>query len=547
MAGNKESLQKLDQTTSLKSKMIFRTYQFLLEWRNKFLFSNMLVLYDYILMRNHEIIQNKELRLRAYLSGSFDIMTHNMNNIKSIYHDYVESAVKLEQTSVDLNEVLKIAKSRQDSRDVMASILPALNKVSIGSASMVRERRSRNSKPQSDKNNSIKYDLKILKLNTEYPGMDQSAGRHVFVNILEGDERGTSDYQKVRIPVLLVLSAQALLSNWNYVCYLLMIIYTFANGGLNGFIYANAIIIFVLVEDNMPGIVFWKTCFFNTATAFWMKQLLNGFISQLVDNQILTISTKDYFQIYSQLLFGSASFFFEILIMIAIMVELVLLDEIGFKKKKMIECEDSNESYIRMKINKIFELRESEKFKVYISYLKALFEGTKLGSTTDATQTMSKDRKKSQKKAILVPKPSEEDKEDIKIDEVIDYEHKRNMKKTEVLKDTIKEIEHNIFIKSFGKVTEENRKSFSWKLFTVYVRSDYRESKAWHRSESSAQLHLDGDHDLHDRLHRGDVGRHAVLRRPGRAGVDREPEHDLLAGRRHHHHDHREVHLQEKS
>lgn len=451
--------------------MIFSVYKFLLNWRNKFLFSNMLVLYDHILMRNHEIVQNKELKLRDFLSGTFDIINHNLSNIKSVYHDYVEYAVRMEYPSVDLQDVLKVAKARQDSRDVMTSILPVINRASIsGAMSMVRERRGRQTKVAIDKKNlTAKFDLKILKLNTEYEGMTEEDGRHIFYNILEEDERVTKDYQKVRVTTVLILLFQAIISNWHYICYMLMLIYTFVNGGLIGFIYANSIIVFVLVEENLPGIVFWKTCFFNTATAFWMKQLLNGFINQLVNSEITTRSTLDFFAIYSELIFGSASYVFEIVIMIAIMIELVLLDELGMKKKKKIEFEDTNESFIRMKINKIFALRENEKFNFYVSYLNALYEGTKLGSTDDQ-KTLTKDRKKSAKKGgSLGMKGSENEKDEIKIEEVIEYEQKRNMKKTEVYKETIKEIEKNIFMNSFGKVTEENRKSFKWQLFTVYV------------------------------------------------------------------------------
>jgi hypothetical protein len=461
---------KLSQTSSLKSKIIFKSYQFLLEWRNKFLFSNLITLYDYILMRNHEIIQNKELRVRTYLAGSFDIMVHNLNNIKNIYHDYVDFVVKQDQVSVALQDVLKIAKSRQDAKDVMNSIIPALKHVTFGSASMVRERRGKVAKTSQAerKANTNNFNLKILKLNTEYPGMEASEGRHVFYSILEEDELTTDNYRKVKILVFLKLLFQATLSNWHYICYLLMIIYTFVNGGLNGFIYANSIIVFVLVEENLPGIIFWKTCFFNTAIAFWMKQLLNGFISQLVESQIFTKGTQEYFKMYSDLIFGSASSLFEIVIMIFIMVELVLLDELGMKKKKMIEYEDTNESFIRMKINKIFEIRESEKFNFYVKYLYALFEGTKLG--TDQGTSLTKEKKRQSKKVLsLLGKQAEADKDEIDIEEVIEYEKDRNNTKTDSLNKTIKVIEQNIFIKSFGKVTEENRKSFTWQLFTVYV------------------------------------------------------------------------------
>lgn len=446
----------------------------LIKLKNRFLFSSMLVLYDYVLLRNREIIQNKQIKLRPYLAGHLDIIETNLKNIKDIYQSFIESAVKREITTVELEEVSKIAKSKQDIRDAMV-FMPNLTVPSnvINSHTLVRKRtrgRAIGKIENSGRSRIQNYDLKFLTLNTEYPDIGEDEERHGFFNILAEDEKVTNDYQKVVFRVLITLFAQAFISNWHYICYIVMIIYTFANGGLNGFIYAGAIIVFVLVEENLPSIVFWKMCFFNTAIAFWMKLLLNVFIQQLVDAGITTSDTRKYLQRISNFMFGSASYAFEILIMIFILVELILIDEMGFKKKQMIDCEDTNESFIRMKINKVFVLKENEKFEKYTLYLKAQYEGMKLGNDLNTIKTKTK---RSQKKTISSSKgfANEPEKDEINIDDVIEYEQKQNNKDTEILRGTIKEIEKSIFIKSFGKISEENKKSFLWQLFTVYVAS----------------------------------------------------------------------------
>ena len=70
---------------------------------------------------------------------------------------------------------------------------------------------------------------------------------------------------------------------------------------------------------------------------------------------------------------------------------------------------------------------------------------------------------KIQKKNISISKKGgKEERDDINIEEVLSYEQDQYKKKGEELKETIKVIEKNIFIKSFGKFTEENAKSFRW-------------------------------------------------------------------------------------
>lgn len=445
----------------------------LIRLRNRFLFTSMLVLYDYVLLRNREIIHNKQIKLRSYLAGHLDIIDTNLKNIKDIYQSFIESAVKREITTVELEEVSKIAKSKQDLRDAMV-FLP--NLLAPGNAfnshTLVRKRtrgRTQGRSEGSGRSQIQNFDLKLLTLNTEYPDIGDHDERHSFFNILAEDEKATKDYQKVVLRVYLTLLAEAVLSNWHYICYTLMIVYTFLNGGFNGFIYSGAIIVFVLVEENLPSIVFWKMCFFNTAIAFWMKLLLNVFIQQLVDAGLTTDDTSKYLQRISNFMFGSASYMFEIMIMIFILIELILIDEMGFKKKKMIDCEDTNESFIRMKINKVFVLHETEKFEKYTLYLKALYEGMKLGSDAGSLKSKSKRSQKKQVSGASKGGVGEPEKDEINIEEVIEYEQKRNNKNTEILRGTIKDIEKNIFIKSFGSITEENKKSFIWQLFTVYV------------------------------------------------------------------------------
>jgi hypothetical protein len=504
--------------------MIFGTYTFLKNLRNNFLFSNVLALYDHVLSRNAEITSNKQVMLRAYLSGHLEFIDSNIKHIREIYQTYIEQAVKSEYQAVELPDVSKIAAFRRDQRDpvgnIMANQEPASSGLRpMGTSSMVKQRSRGRSISKSDmkkKADETNFDLKIVQLNTEYHNMPSNELRHEFSNMLKEYETVTDNFQKVKVRVILIMACQALLSNWHYVCYFLMILYTFLNGGINGFIYVGAIIIFVLVEEDLPSIIFWKMCFFNTATAFWMKLLLDVFVQQLVSASQTTGDTKTYIDRISRFFFGKTAYTFEIFIMIFILIELILIDEMGFKKKKMIDFEDMNESYIRMKINKIFALREREKFKSYVSYLKALYDGMQLGATegSNVNKRTKKGLKLKQSPPLKLRSGSqilEGEKDEINIDEVIEYEQNRSNAKTEVLKETIKDIEKNIFINSFGRVTEENKKSFLWQLFTVYVILSKIEQEAWNRFKSTFEPLTYGYLDLHHFLYRSHVRRNTGL------------------------------------
>ena len=488
----------MTQTSSLKSKMIFEVYQFLLNMKNKFLFQSVLSLYDYTLLRNNEIVYNKEINIRNYLTGDYDIMEENLKEINKVYRDYTEDAIRQNYNSVQLEDVLKRTNLGKDIGAVY-NVLPLVNNM-LNGASFAREvqrpfvqlrTRSRGKSSASvikDKGEegqgtdlkTKRYDFKMIQLNTDFKQATPTDGKHVFFNMLAGDEISTENYQKINIKVISFLTFQALLSNWHYICYMTMILYTFINGGILGFFYSSALIILVLVEEGMPGILFWKMCFINSAIGFSGKLGIRVFAEKLVQVNIMKNSTRAYINNISTVFIGSSSYIFEIFIMIFILIQLILSDELGYKPKGIIDFEDTNTAYIRMKINKIFALRENEYFGTYKLKLEALYKSIK---EIDNEVVNKKNIIKSQKKQVVnqtkknifsffkatAAKISERD--EIDITEVIEFERSQNNKKTEILEETIKIIEKTIFIKGFGNFSEENKKSFRWKLFSVYVNS----------------------------------------------------------------------------
>jgi hypothetical protein len=459
----------------LKAKFIFQFYQTLLALRNGPMFQNLLGLYDFILMRNKELVNENEIKIKSYLTGELEFITRNLNNITKIYQNYIEDAVRQEYTTVELSDVTKKFVIKRDASNPMN--LPDLMSTIVNMPTLkVNPRLARRKvvDPATMLSNPThtKYDFKILKLNTE--------GQHVFYNLLAGDEIATKDYQKLKVRVILFLVFEALISNFHFICYFLMILYTFINGGINGFIFSALLILFVVVEEHLPRMLFWKLCFFNSVFGFTMKIVLKSLVERMGADGAKLLNNKsqlDFIAIIRNIAIGSTAYDYEIVLLIVLLIQLIFVDELGFKIKHMIDFEDTNMAYIRMKINKVFNMREKDRFKTYELYLTALYESIKNVEGLEDKRTKlirTGNRKNSVNLNLASNDRQDEEKDEISITDVIAYEEEQNNKKLTLFMATIKKIERYIFIKSFGKFSEENKKSFRWNIFTVYVRAVYR-------------------------------------------------------------------------
>jgi hypothetical protein len=510
---NKESLQKLTQTSTLKAKFIFQFYQTLLNLRNGPMFQNLLGLYDFILMRNKELVNDNEIKIKSYLTGELDFITRNLNNITKIYQNYIEDAVRQEYSTVELSDVTKKFAVRRDSTNPMS--LPDLMST-ISGLPMLKPNPRLARRKATDPLTAItnpshtKYDFKILKLNTE--------GQHVFYNLLAGDEIATKDYQKLKVRVILFLVFEAFISNFHFICYFLMILYTFINGGINGFIFSALLILFVIVEEHLPRMIFWKLCFFNSVFGFTMKIVLKSLVERMGDGVggakiFSSNSTIEFIAIIRNIGIGSTAYDYEIVLLVVLLIQLIFVDELGFKVKHMIDFEDTNMAYIRMKINKVFNMREKDRFKTYELYLTALYESIKNveGMEDKRSKMIRSTNRKNPVNLNLASSELEVEKDEISITDVIAYEEEQNNKKLNLFMATIKKIERYIFIKSFGKFSEENKKSFRWNIFNVYVRPSNEVKEAGNRLLTFAQLHPRCHYDLRNGPHRQDERRHAEL------------------------------------
>lgn len=185
-----------------------------------------------------------------------------------------------------------------------------------------------------------------------------------------GDEINTKGFSILKTRVVLYMLLEVIISNWHIICYLGMIIYCFVNGGFSGFIFIMLLIIFVVVDEGYPSLIFWRLAFFNSCLSLLLKLLvLEQFMERSKYMQrSADVLIKDNNRFWSfqlcYLLIGSARDQADSYVIILIIIQLILLDEMGIKKKKVTEFEDTSSAFIRMRLNKVFEIRYLEKFKM---------------------------------------------------------------------------------------------------------------------------------------------------------------------------------------
>ena len=90
-----ENVQKLNQLAPAKVKLIYYFYRVMVEIKNDFIFYGILDLYDFICLRNQEIVSPKEadINIRRYLYGDFGMMKNTIGSIKKVYSDYAKEVI----------------------------------------------------------------------------------------------------------------------------------------------------------------------------------------------------------------------------------------------------------------------------------------------------------------------------------------------------------------------------------------------------------------------------------------------------------------------
>jgi len=89
-----------------------------------------------------------------------------------------------------------------------------------------------------------------------------------------GDEINTKGFSILKTRVVLYMLLEVIISNWHIISYLGMIIYCFVNGGFSGFIFIMLLIIFVVVDEGYPSLIFWRLAFLNACLSLLLKLLV---------------------------------------------------------------------------------------------------------------------------------------------------------------------------------------------------------------------------------------------------------------------------------
>lgn len=140
--------------------------------------------------------------------------------------------------------------------------------------------------------------------------------------------------------VILYLGLELLISNWHILCYLGFVFYCFSSGGAAGFAFIILLVSFVFVEESYPSLIFWRLAFFNACFASLLKLIVfQIWLDELEEkkktanpgaaNAPKTTSFKTFH--WSYMLLGESNINIDSVVIILIIIQLVLLDEMGLK------------------------------------------------------------------------------------------------------------------------------------------------------------------------------------------------------------------------
>ena len=529
-----EQIKRLKQNALFKTKAIFFFYRMILKLKNKYMFMNVLGLYDYICHRNKVIVKNMldpTVNLRLYLSEDFQKIKKNVKAIKKIYENYADDVIRNKPRKIipgKIIEIYKRNKERAEKNLVASSNSSRYRKIKIvnpkrrntrNSSDFVLHKRDSQllfgnrrrpsnvfdlfSSPQAKQieylmNAHKQYDFKIVKLDTEKC--------HQFYKVRVGDEINTEEFTVLKWRVVVYLIFEVIISNWHNFCYILLGSYCFVSGGFSGFFFIVLLFCFVLIEENYPSLRFWKLCFMVLAVSLFMKLMTTSLLIKTGGEKLGQDNSRSKLLQTSKILLGRSYLSYDCIILIMILIQLVLLDEMGLKHEKVTENEDTSTAFVRMIMNKVFEVRYMENFKMKELYLKALnkcaeqrqsneFFGLQNKAQDGRRNSRAKDtfvpqsgllrRMRRRRQDILgmqaqktrdllnikqiKPKVPDEAEEEITVEEMIKYEKELRYKSLRSL-DDIKKLIQKMFLDSFQNINQKNKKSFFWQNFSIYSR-----------------------------------------------------------------------------
>ena len=151
-------------------------------------------------------------------------------------------------------------------------------------------------------------------------------------------------------------------------------------------------------------------------------------------------------------------------------------------EEKLKNSEDTSTAYIRMILNKVFNIREQLNFRKRELYLTALFNSVSSDGPIAAEKPkmvrrlalpMNPERMRIVNPKMNVPpalvRVTETDGEKINLRGVIQYERDLRNKTFRKFMKTAKQID-SIFMRSFSYFNTKNLKSFRWSVFSIYSR-----------------------------------------------------------------------------
>jgi hypothetical protein len=194
------------------------------------MFDNTLTLYDFIMIRNRYIIPDFRVNIQAYLTGNYTEMSQNIMVIRKVYEKYAEhvkrwDSKKFMKENIVFPTKFKPAVKVEDPAEEDYSPRKKQNQ-NILDDSDAQDKPDGMFLNHRYKKNYVWDPEKIDESNLEEVKLIET-GKNVFINLLTDDEFVTKGYTLVTWRIVLKLVLEVIVSNWNVITYILMLLYTF--------------------------------------------------------------------------------------------------------------------------------------------------------------------------------------------------------------------------------------------------------------------------------------------------------------------------------
>ena len=303
-----EEISLPKEKISLRMKIL----SFLQSKKDKYLFSNSLNLFKFVLEKNCNIVGNQTIALTDYMFNKFEKLERTLN-----YLEHLQA------------KLLKMLKHKLRNPDVLQELNSSetyFEKFFLNLYDDIQE----SLKSELPTGGYIQKDYGNGKL------MIQQPNNEGFLDLKEFDYESMKPGDKPSIFLILMNILQVLLSHWDIICYIFIICYFYWNTGLICVLLPGFFFGFLMIEEKNAKTISWGflMLFFLTIALFKMIFSIKG--NENSENSVHLIFGENF------------AFYYEFFLIIIISIQINLLKMKGLDKYVISENENIYQTFLRV-------------------------------------------------------------------------------------------------------------------------------------------------------------------------------------------------------